>query len=82
MAGRFFRPNQRTHDGVEREESRSRYADLHDFAPLGYAVLDHQGRICSANLTGAGFLGEALISRLFRINAKVTMGQDVKYCLN
>ena len=39
------------------EESRMRYADLYDFAPLGYFTLDEQGRIIEVNLTGAKQLG-------------------------
>ena len=39
------------------EESRARYADLYDFAPLGYFTLDEQGRIVEMNLTGAKQLG-------------------------
>jgi PAS domain S-box-containing protein len=39
------------------EESRSRYSDLYDFAPIGYFTLDKHGLILDANLTGAEQLG-------------------------
>ena len=39
------------------EISRSRYADLYDFAPVGYFTFDEQGRIIEVNLTGAKQLG-------------------------
>jgi PAS domain S-box-containing protein len=39
------------------EASRDRYADLYDFAPIGYTSLDGKGRIREINLTGATILG-------------------------
>ncbi|HMQ50854.1 MAG TPA: PAS domain S-box protein [Anaerolineae bacterium] len=38
------------------ESTRNRYANLYDFAPVGYFTLDHQGRVIEANLTGAAML--------------------------
>ncbi|HEY7584991.1 MAG TPA: ATP-binding protein, partial [Candidatus Deferrimicrobiaceae bacterium] len=41
------------------EESRDRYADLYDFAPVGYVDLDGRGSIRGINLKGATMLGDA-----------------------
>lgn len=38
------------------EESRARYADLYDFAPVGYCIFDLNGCIRQINLTGAMML--------------------------
>src|SRR5690242_10337676 len=38
------------------EESRDAYADLYDFAPVGYATLTPRGSISKINLTGAAQL--------------------------
>jgi two-component system cell cycle sensor histidine kinase/response regulator CckA len=37
--------------------SRAEYADLYDFAPVGYLSLDREGRVLRANLTAAALLG-------------------------
>lgn len=40
------------------EESRDRYADLYEFAPVGFLTLNGEGLISEVNLTGASLLGE------------------------
>ncbi len=40
------------------EESRARYADLYDCAPVGYCTFDPAGRVSEINLTGAEMLGK------------------------
>jgi PAS domain S-box-containing protein len=39
------------------EESRDRYADLFDFAPVGYVTIDRSGILIEANLAAAAMLG-------------------------
>jgi PAS domain S-box-containing protein len=39
------------------EEARERYADLYDFAPVGYCTVDPEGRIRELNLTAAALFG-------------------------
>ena len=41
----------------ELAESRVKYSDLYDFAPVGYFTFDENGLILEVNLTGAGLLG-------------------------
>jgi len=41
----------------EHLETRDRYADLYEYAPVGYVTLTHDGLISDINLTGAALLG-------------------------
>ena len=43
---------------LELADSRNKYCELYDFAPVGYFTLNKEGLIVGANLTGAAFLGE------------------------
>ena len=43
---------------LELADSRNKYCELYDFAPVGYFTLNKEGLIVGANLTGASFLGE------------------------
>ena len=42
---------------AELERTRDRYADLYDFAPIGYTVLNTDGVILDINLVGSALLG-------------------------
>ncbi len=50
---------------IELEDSRNRYSDLYDFAPVAYFTIDKDFLIIEVNLTGSAFLG---VDRSFLIN--------------
>jgi len=53
----------------ELESSRNKYAELYDFAPVGYFIFDAHGVIREANLAGAQLLG---IERQLLVNKPFT----------
>ncbi|MDT8444815.1 MAG: sigma 54-interacting transcriptional regulator [Desulfuromonadales bacterium] len=54
----------------EVETTRNKYAELYDFAPVGYLTLDNRGVICEANLACSQLLG---VARKLLINKPFTM---------
>ncbi|MGZ3595579.1 MAG: PAS domain S-box protein [Syntrophales bacterium] len=42
---------------IDAEESHRKYADLYDFAPIGYFTFDKKGHIIETNVAGASLLG-------------------------
>src|SRR5208282_593398 len=53
---------------VELEETRDRYIDLYEFAPIGYLTLTREGMVAEANLTCSALLGvdrKKLLNRRF-----------------
>lgn len=48
------------------EETRDKYADLYDFAPVSYISFNAKGVINNINLTGASMLGEVRSRLLYR----------------
>lgn len=42
---------------LELAESHDQYADLYEFAPIGYVTLNQDGKIMAANLTAAAMFG-------------------------
>lgn len=66
----------------ELEESRNRYVDLYDFAPVGYLTLDERGRIAAANLTATGMLGRSRAAILAHPMVGFVAGEDKNAFLN
>jgi diguanylate cyclase (GGDEF)-like protein/PAS domain S-box-containing protein len=62
------------------EESRDRYVDLYEFAPVGYLTLTSEGLISDVNLTGAALLGDERKKMLRRrFNRFVTSEDKDRY---
>lgn len=58
------------------EESRDRYVDLYDFAPIGYITLTSDALISEINLPGAALLGEKRSKLLHRRFARFVTAED------
>ncbi|MRR22300.1 hypothetical protein EG830_04895 [bacterium] len=63
------------------EEALRRYTMLYDFAPMGYFILDGDGKISDLNFTGADILGEKRFS-LINSNFKVFISEKSKPVFN
>src|SRR5262249_33935492 len=67
----------------------SRYADLFDFAPVGYVTFDAQGRIQEANLTAAallsverGLLIGSELSKVVRLRDQAAFHDHLRRCFS
>lgn len=58
------------------EATRSRYAELYDFAPIGYFTLDQAGLVLEVNLTGAVMLDTEVSRLLNRRFSRYIAGAD------
>lgn len=58
------------------EESRDRYVDLYEFAPVGYLTLTVDGTIADINLTGATLLGVDRVKLIHRRFAPYIIPED------
>jgi PAS domain S-box-containing protein len=62
------------------EESRERYVDLYEFAPVGYLTLGADGLICEINPVGATLLGAERTQLLKRRFASFVAGTERERC--
>jgi len=62
------------------EESRERYVDLYEYAPVGYLTLGADGLICEINLAGATLLGAERTQLLKQRFANFVAGTDRERC--
>jgi len=59
------------------EQSRDRYVDLYDFAPIGFMTLTTSGTVNDINLTGSALLGKER-SRVLGLSFHVFLAKDCK----
>jgi len=64
---------------VALEESRDRYFDLYEFAPVGYLSLTGEGRIAEINLAGALMLGEVRVKLVDSRFASHVLPEDAEH---
>ena len=74
--------NEELYQANERAEmALKKYTMMYDFAPTGYFTLDHDGRICELNFSGAEMLGERRFS-LINSNFKLFVSEQSKTAFN
>lgn len=61
---------------AELTESRDRFVDLYDLAPVGYATVNLQGMICELNLTLAEMLGAARSKLVGAPFSRIVLDED------
>jgi len=72
--------NEELHNAqVALEESRDRYFDLYEFAPVGYLSLTGEGRISEINLAGALMLGEVRVKLVDSRFASHVLPEDAEH---
>lgn len=67
---------------LELEETRDRYADLYDFAPIGYFTLSVECRVVDVNLAGAALLSLSRAELTGRLLTSFALVSDVKTLRN
>jgi PAS domain S-box-containing protein len=63
---------------IEVEESRDRYTELYDFAPVGYLTLTDKGLIEESNLMASQLLGATRDTLVNRPLSKYVREEDIK----
>tara|TARA_B100000315_G_scaffold259682_1_gene316654 strand:- start:482 stop:2707 length:2226 start_codon:yes stop_codon:yes gene_type:complete len=60
----------------ELEETRDKYSELYDYAPVGYFTINEKGIILEVNLTGASMLGVERKSLIKQLLSKFMVRED------
>jgi PAS domain S-box-containing protein len=66
---------------IDLEESRDRYLDLYEFAPVGYLTLTAEGIISQINLTGTALFGLERRQLLQRSLCTFVIPDEQEYCV-
>lgn len=64
---------------LELQESRQRYFDLYDMAPVGYCTLSESGLILQANLKAASLFGATVKTMVGQVLSRFILKEDQDY---
>lgn len=64
------------------EETRDKYADLYDFAPVNYITFDNKGIIKNINFTGTAMFGKVRTNLIDRPFTKWVVKEDINKFIN